>query len=45
MKPNNDHDIHAFLVHTLNTLISGKELSDDTATKLMEYIMYCSLPS
>lgn len=44
MKPNSDHDIHAFLVHTLNTLISGKELSDDTATKLMEYIITGKCP-
>lgn len=40
----NDHDIHAFLVRTLNTLINGENLSDDDTATLMTLIMTGKCP-
>ncbi|MBE9590697.1 anthranilate phosphoribosyltransferase [Moraxella sp. K127] len=40
----NDHDIHTFLVHTLNTLINGENLSDDDTATLMTLIMTGKCP-
>lgn len=40
----NDHDIHAFLVRTLNTLINSKSLSDDDTATLMTLIMTGKCP-